>query len=69
MRRKFLTPEYVEKLLGNDIDLRSQAEREIARITGRLQGEPLDARSGRGDAPAYERTVRGALNRRRKARA
>ena len=44
------------------IDLRSQAEREIARITGRLQGEPLDARSGRGDAPAYERTVRGALN-------
>ena len=44
------------------ISLRSQAEREIARITRRIQGEPLDAGSGRADAPAYERTVRGALN-------
>ena len=44
------------------IDAYIKVHNEVSRLIGRLQGEPLDARSGRGDAPDYERAVRGSIS-------
>ena len=43
------------------IDLRAEAQSEVARAIERLKGTALDARSGSANSPDYEQTVRGAI--------